>query len=126
VANLHRILDQHAASLRRAYEIGVPVIAGSDAGSYGVQHGMGFFCELELMERAGLSPLAVINSATGAGSNRLALGEKCGQIRPGFLPRFILTRHSPLQRIADLRKPKTVVFDDRCFETEESLDSTGL
>ncbi len=126
VANLHRILDRHSASLLKAHELGVPVIAGSDAGSYGVRHGIDFLTELELMERAGLSPLAVVNSATGAGSERLAFGEKFGRIKPSYLARFILTRHSPLQTIANLRQPRTVVFDDKCFETDVSFDAGGL
>jgi imidazolonepropionase-like amidohydrolase len=126
VANLRRILERHAANLRKAYEIGVPIIAGSDAGAYGVPHGTGLICELELMERAGLSPLAVINAATGAGSKRLGFGEKFGQIKAGFLPRFILTRHSPLRSVANLRKPRTVVFGDKRFETDESFDPGGL
>ena len=88
VANLEKILDRHAASLVKAHAMGVKVIAGSDSGSYGVAHGLGLLYELELMERAGLSSLAVINCATGAGSKRLAFKEKFGQIKPGFLSRF--------------------------------------
>jgi len=126
VANLKRILDQHAASLVKAQAMGVPIIAGSDAGAYGVAHGVGFLTELELMERAGLPPLAVINSATGTGSNRLAFKEKFGQIKPGFRSRFILTRHSPLDRIANLRKQKCVVFDDTVFDSGDNFDPAGL
>ena len=66
VANLEKILDQHAASLVKAHAMGVQVIAGSDSGSYGVAHGLGLLYELELMERAGLSSLAVINCASGS------------------------------------------------------------
>ena len=42
VSNLKRILEQHAASLVKAHELGVQIIAGSDAGSVGVGHGHGF------------------------------------------------------------------------------------
>jgi len=126
VSNLQKILDQHAASLIKANEMGVQIIAGSDAGSVGVAHGLGFLNELELMERAGLSPIAVINSATGTSSNRLAFKEKFGQIKPGFLSRFILTRHSPLQTVAHLCQPKLVVFDGAVFESGDSSDSAGL
>jgi imidazolonepropionase-like amidohydrolase len=126
VANLKKILDRHAASLVKAHAIGVQVIAGSDSGSYGVAHGLGLLYELELMERAGLSPQAVINSATGAGSKRLAFKEKFGQIKPGFLSRFILTCHRPLDGVANLRKERTVVFDGAVFETDEAADSNGL
>jgi len=126
VFNLKKILDQHAESLVKAHAMGALVIAGSDAGSYGVMHGLGLLNELELMERAGLSAIAVINSATGTCSERLAFKEKFGQIKAGFLSRFILTRHSPLSGITNLRKHKLVVFDDAVFECDESLDSSGM
>ncbi len=126
VGNLKKILDAHAKSLLKAHAMGVQVIAGADAGSYGVAHGLGLLYELELMQRAGLSPLAVINSATGAGSKRLAFKEKFGQIKPGFLSRFILTHHSPLEDVANLRKERIVVFDGAVFATGEDIDATGL
>ncbi len=126
VSNLKRILDLHAKSLVKAHQTGVEIIAGSDSGSYGVAHGLGLLYELELMERAGLSPLAVINSATGAGSKRLAFKENFGQIKPGFLSRFILTRHSPLDSVANLRKHRFIVFDGSVFEGNEAADFAGL
>ena len=126
VSNLKNILEQHAASLVKALEMGVPIIAGSDAGSVGVAHGIGFLNELEWMERAGLPPFAVINAATGTGSNRLGFKEKFGQVRPGFLSRFILTGHSPLASISNLRKHRIVVFDGAIFESDENPDPGGL
>jgi imidazolonepropionase-like amidohydrolase len=126
VSHLRRILEQHAESLVQAYAMGVLVIAGSDAGSVGVAHGLGFLYELELMERAGLSPLAVINAATGTSSARLAFREDCGQIRAGFLSRFLLTPHSPLETLANLRKPKLVVFDGAALDGRFTLDPDGL
>jgi imidazolonepropionase-like amidohydrolase len=126
VFNLQKILDQHAAALVKAHELGVTIIAGSDAGSYGVAHGVGLLDELELMERAGLSPLAVINAATGAASKRLAFKEKFGLVEPDYLSRFILTRNSPLQTVANLRKQRLVVFDGAVFESLESLDASDL
>ncbi len=125
IGNLQRILDQHGRSLVKAQEMGVLIIAGSDAGSCGVAHGTGFLYELELMERAGLSPLAVINAATGTSSNRLGYKEKFGQIKLGHLSRFILTKHSPLRGISNLRQDKHVVFDGQPF-TSASSDFSGL
>jgi imidazolonepropionase-like amidohydrolase len=126
VSNLRKILDGHAASLVKAHEMGVQIIAGSDAGSYGVPHGLGFFYELELMERAGLTPLAVLNAATGAPSSRLAFKEKFGQIKPGFRPRFIVTRHSPLETVANLGKDKLVVFDGQIIASDGNIATNGL
>jgi len=126
VANLRKILDQHAASLVKAHDMGVTIVAASDAGSCGVAHGLGLLEELELMEQAGLSPSAIIYAATGASAGRLAFKEKFGEIKPGYLSRFILTRYSPLETVANLRKQKVVVFDGQIFATGESPDVSGL
>ncbi|MEO6569011.1 MAG: hypothetical protein ABIO94_09645, partial [Opitutaceae bacterium] len=126
VANLRGILDRHAESLVKAHALGVLIVAGSDAGSYGVAHAVDFIYELELMERAGLPSLAIINSATGVSSGRLAYKEKLGRIAPGYRSRFMLTRHSPLETVSNLRKPRTVVFDGEVFETTGKADVSNL
>ncbi len=126
VAHLQRILDQHAASLRKAHEMGVRIIAGSDAGSCGVDHGFGFLYELELMEQAGLPSLAVLHAATGAPAERLNFREPVGRILPGCRSRFILTRHSPLASIRNLRQDRTIIFDGKVFHTEASYQPGEL
>lgn len=125
-ANLQKILDAHAASLRKATELGVRIIAGSDAGSHGVAHGWGFLHELLLMERAGLSPLQVIHAATGASAARLRFAEDFGVLRAGAKPRFILTEFSPLESVAHLAKAKTVVFDGAVFDQGDVVDHPGM
>ncbi len=126
INNLKRILEQHSNSLVKAYEIGTPVVAGSDAGSLGVKHGLGFMNELELMENAGLSPIVVINSATGNSSYHLRFKEKFGQIKAGYKSRFILTKHSPLKSISNLKKEKYLVFDGVVYKSDEENDMIGL
>jgi imidazolonepropionase-like amidohydrolase len=126
VPNLKKILGRHAASLIKAHGMGVQVIAGSDAGSCGVAHGLGLLYELELMQRAGLSPISVINCATGAGSIRLAFKEKFGQIKPGFRSRFLLTRHAPLENVVNLQLEKIVIFDGEVIESGSNFNASGL
>jgi imidazolonepropionase-like amidohydrolase len=124
--NLRRILDGHAASLRRAHQLGVRIVAGSDAGSYGVPHGSGFLWEMQLMEEAGVPPAAVIRSATAAGSDRLAFREKFGRIVPGYRSRFILASRPPLETVAHLRGERIVVFDGEPRELGAETPETGL
>lgn len=126
VYNLRKILDQHASSLVKAERMGVQVIAGSDAGSCGVAHGIGLLYEMELMERAGMSSISVINAATGNSSSRLGYSEPLGQIKPGYKSRFIITKYSPLEGVSNLRKDKQVVFDGKVYESKENADVKGL
>ncbi|HUB27654.1 MAG TPA: amidohydrolase family protein [Tepidisphaeraceae bacterium] len=126
VANLQRIIDLHRGRLRLASEIGVKLIAGSDAGSCGVPHGIGFLRELCHMESAGLSPMAVLRAATGVSAQALQFPEPIGQIAPGFRSRFILTRHDPLATVANLQKEKVIVFDGVAIESTGDIDLGGL
>ena len=111
IDQLRRILDDHARSLVHAAAIGVTVLAGSDAGSYGVPHGRGLLRELALMERAGMGSLDVLSAATGTSADHLELGEGWGRLRPGRGARFILTERSPLETVAHLDRDAVVVFD---------------
>lgn len=126
VDGLRRILSRHGDSVRLAAEMGVTIAAGSDAGSYGVAHGAGLFDELESMAAAGLSTRAIIHAATGAGAARFGYKDPIGRLEAGARSRFLVTPHSPLDAIANLRRPATVVFDGVAMDRLNPEDATGL
>jgi imidazolonepropionase-like amidohydrolase len=126
VGHLQRIIEAHQSMLQRAGAMGVPILAGSDAGSCGVPHGIGFLDELCHMETAGLSPLAVLHSATGASADLLDFPEPVGRLAPGRRARFILTRHDPLATVSNLRKDKTILFDGTAIAAPHDLNPIGL
>lgn len=125
-SNLQRILDGHARSLMRAVQLGVRVVAGSDAGSHGVPHGWGLLRELELMEQAGLTAAQVLRSATGAGAERLGFSGNFGRLEACAKARFLLTPHPVLDTVAGLRRPKIVVFDGRVITAGDDPAVPGL
>lgn len=124
--NLQRIVDAHSRSLVKAQELGVRVVAGSDAGSHGVAHGWGFIRELELMQIAGLSAKQVLHTATGAGRERMGYAEQFGSLQAGYKPRFLLTSHDILNDVSHLRRSKIVVFDGTTLSTGDDESQPGL
>lgn len=124
--HLQRIVAEHGATLCQAAEIGVPIIAGSDAGSCGVPHGIGLLDELVHMERAGLTPIRVLHSATGASAGLLDFAEPVGTIAVGRRARFILSEFDPLSTVANLRREKLILFDGRSIWCPAELDPAGL
>jgi imidazolonepropionase-like amidohydrolase len=126
VGHLKRIIDGHRQMLRKAHEMGVIVIAGSDAGSCGVPHGVGFIDELVHMQTAGMPALSILNSATGVSAATLAFPDRIGQLAPGVRARMILTRHDPLESVANLHKAKTILFDGTSIQCPDRLDPSGL
>jgi imidazolonepropionase-like amidohydrolase len=106
--------------------MGVLIVAGSDAGSVGVAHALGLLYEMELMERAGMPAISVVNAATGVSSGRFGYREKIGRIEPGYLGRFILTRHSPAETVSNLRRPRWIVFDGEAHSAGGVSEEKGL
>jgi imidazolonepropionase-like amidohydrolase len=126
VGHLQRIIESHQDMLRRAHEMGVKLIAGSDAGSCGVPHGIGFLRELCQMEAAGVPPMAILRAATGISQSVLQFPEPMGMIAPGYRARIIITRHDPLKTVANLQKDKTILFDGSALQCNGEMDSDGL
>lgn len=126
VDGLRQIIDGHIQRLNIAVQLGVRLAAGSDAGSCGVPHGIGLLTEMELMERAGMSPQSVIAAATGWSAAHLKLKERVGRVAPGTRSRMIFTRHSPLETVKNLANGKLVVFDGEVFESGDRESEEGL
>lgn len=126
VGHLKRIIESHQDMLRRAHEMGVPVVAGSDAGSCGVPHGVGLIEELCHMERAGMPRMAILRAATGVSARTLEFPEPIGRIAAGCRSRLIFTTHDPLATVANLHKAKTILLDGACVACPDSLSTEGL
>ena len=126
VGHLKRIIESHRSMLRRAQEMGVTVLAGSDAGSCGVPHGIGLLQEMVQMEQAGVPAMSVLRAATGASAERLNFPDKIGRIAPGYRARMIFTRYDPSRSVADLLKAKTIVFDGAAVHDDGEMSTEGL
>lgn len=61
--NIERTVDGHTAAVSRAYEKGVKVLPGSDAGPQFIPYGTSFIEELRLMTKAGIPYDDVIGTA---------------------------------------------------------------
>lgn len=126
VDHLRRIVADHFRMLSTAQDLGTIVMAGSDAGSCGVPHGLGLLRELELMQLAGMSASSVLAGATGLASRLLSFQEPIGRLAEGCRARMIFTRHQPLQKVADLQRDKIVVFDGKALACDAPTDMEGL
>jgi imidazolonepropionase-like amidohydrolase len=109
IANLDHILGSHAEHVALAYELGVPIIAGSDAGSPGVPHGSGLIDELHHMCEAGLPLMVVVRSATGEARRHWGTAAALGV---GQQADLVLLERSPLRDLGALREVLAVVKGD--------------
>lgn len=97
-AGLERIIVRHAAMVRRAIAAGAKVVAGTDAGSLGVNHGE-VWREVAALAELGLPALAAIAAATGLAAEACGLGGEAGVIAAGRPADFIVVAGNPLTDI---------------------------
>ena len=101
------------ANLRKAWEAGIPVAMGTDAGNIGALHGPSVFREMALMVEAGLTPLEVLRSATVNGARVMGLERNAGVIAPGRLADLVVLDADPLADIGNASRIHRVVKDGR-------------
>ena len=106
MAGLWRILENHFEHVALASELGVPIVAGSDAGSYSVPHGQGLIDELVFQHRAGMPLDKVLASATSV--PRHLWGCQSADIVSGTRANLIVLEGSPFQDIENLRRIRVI------------------
>lgn len=97
------------AVARRLSELGGRVGAGSDtpAGSYNLPGG-GVHLEMELLTRAGLTPLQALSAATGTAADILRR-EDIGRIQVGRRADLVIVEGDPSRDIRDTRRLRQVI-----------------
>jgi len=107
------------ANLRAVWDAGITVVMGTDAGNIGTLHGPSVFREMEIMTKAGLTPLQVLRSATVNGAKAMGTDRQLGVIAAGRLADLVILDADPLVDVNNLSRIDRVVKDGRAFPADE-------
>lgn len=107
IGNLRRILDGHAQHIALAYRKGVELVAGSDAGSPGVVHGVALIDEIFHFLDAGVPMAAALETATSR--PRRLWGAPSADVKPGGDADLVLLAASPFDDRNALRGPSVIL-----------------
>lgn len=99
-------LDVALKNLLQLYRAGLPIALGTDAGASPIRaQGFSEHMEMELMVKAGLTPLETITVATSNGAKLLHIDETSGTLQVGKKADLIILDKDPLQ---DIRNTRTI------------------
>jgi imidazolonepropionase-like amidohydrolase len=101
---------------------GVPLLAGTDAGSLYDFPGSDLHNELALMVRAGLTPLEALKTATWNPARAMGLVQQVGSVAPGLLADLVLLDKDPSLDIRNIRRIAGVVAAGKWIEPGRIAD----
>jgi imidazolonepropionase-like amidohydrolase len=111
---LERQLEEQFGGLAAAASrAGVPLLAGTDLGDPFVIPGFALHDELELMVRAGMTPLAALQSATSEPARAFGLSATVGALAPGQAADLVVLDADPLLDIGNTRRIHAVMLNGR-------------
>jgi hypothetical protein len=101
-------LEQGSRNLVRAWQAGVTLVTGSDAGNFLILHGPTVQREIELWIAAGLPPEVALQAATANAAKLLKIDARVGTITEGKEATLLLVDGNPLQDVRALSAISTV------------------
>lgn len=116
VARFKKMMVFNIQLVKAFKEAGVPMVAGTDAGSSGVVWGFSLHDELDLLVRAGLTPGEALASATRLPAIWLGIDSIAGTIQAGKCADLVLLDENPLADIRNTRKIAGVFVNGRWLD----------
>jgi len=98
--NVKRRLPALRENLRKLHAAGVPVALGTDMWAF---PGLGVSIELDLIVRAGLTPLQALRTATQTSARSLGIEKDRGTLEAGKRANFLVLSDDPLRDVRNAR-----------------------
>jgi imidazolonepropionase-like amidohydrolase len=116
IAYEEKVVEYNFMMVKALKEAGVPVVAGTDAGTSGVVWGFSLHDELELLVQCGLNTEEALASATRLPAAWLGIDSLVGSVAVGKCADLVLLDENPLADIRNTRKISGVFFNGRWID----------
>jgi imidazolonepropionase-like amidohydrolase len=128
-ANEHWATSEHGMrALRHLYELGQPLLLGSDtpsAPTYGNQPGYDTFKEMRLMAQAGIPLSAIFAAATINNARSFRMDKDYGSVEPGKVANLLLLDADPLASVEAWSRIDRVILRGEPIERETLAADAG-
>ncbi|WP_163969736.1 metal-dependent hydrolase family protein [Oceanobacillus halotolerans] len=114
------VIEIHQESAAKAYEAGVKIAMGTDAGV--MPHGTNLR-ELDLMCKIGMTPMESIVATTKVAAECMGWDDRIGTVEEGKLADIVITKEDPIADISsleDIANIVTVVKDGKVVKEEKT------
>lgn len=113
-----RRLGHVLANVRMLHDRGVLVALGTDTGNPYVFPGYSVHHELELLVRAGLTPIEALEAATKRAAEMIGADAEFGTVEPGKRADLLILEANPLEDIRNTRSVEVVISEGRVVDRD--------
>ena len=116
---IDRMIDSgktSAKAISRAYELGVPIAMGTDAGTPGNHHGENWQELIVMVRDCGLTPIDCIRAATINAAKLIRRADRLGEIREGHAADIVAYAANPLDDIKAVADVAFVMKDGLVYK----------
>ncbi len=117
--NSKRLFQKQLELVGAMYRAGVGIMAGTDTAGFYVTPGFSLHDELELLVKAGLTPMEALQAATRNPARYLGMLDTLGTIEKGKIADLVLLDADPLESIGNTKKIAAVVIGGRHINRAE-------
>ena len=118
---IRRRLDELLANVGMLHDQGVLVVLGTDTGNPYVFPGYSVHQELELLVRAGLTPMEALEAATRCAAKMIGSSDEFGTVEPGKRADLLILKANPLDDIRNTRSLELVISEGRIVDRSALL-----
>lgn len=109
---IKKSFERQLVMVNEAFQMGVILGIGTDAGANQVFHGYSYHDELGYYSAAGLDNLAILKSATSVSARIISKDTSVGIISEGKQPFWCCISGNPLKKLETLKSPEAVIIPD--------------
>ena len=118
--DFRKSFDKMVGVVGKLHEAGVPIVAGTDG------YGLELVRELELYEKAGLSNVEALQTATIVPARMVGMDDRTGSITNGKTADLILVDGDVSKDLGNLRHVETVFLDGYRLDGKALREASGL
>ncbi len=97
------------ANAKRLADAGVALAVGTDAGNPGTFHGPAIHYELEMLQRAGLTPMQVVVAATRTAAEAMGRADSVGTVEQGKAADLLVLDADPTADVRNVQRVRLVM-----------------
>jgi imidazolonepropionase-like amidohydrolase len=121
---INKVYEVALPNLKKLEDAGVTIAAGTDAGNIGTIHGPALFREFQLMKKAGLTNMQILQCATANAAKLFGgeIGAHIGKLDDGCFADLVVLKSNPVDDISHASDIDTVIKNGVVYPADSILN----